>query len=209
MGYILTNGTLYLQKNCRGKYNKTSNINLAEIFYSENRAKNVLNNIKLRNRKGFYVADLDSLEKVALEVTPRKQTKRVEWKKPNAYLDKWKRAGDLNGIVSEAKQRRDEICCELSEIDSMLSDINHYIESRKFNAAHACKIEVALHKIYTKRRELKNEDTITKTIIDNLKDINFEIVNKAITKLETQKYKPRILSDLFETDDIDAVLQMI
>ena len=98
-----------------------------------------------------------------------------------------------------AKGNEDYLNEELSNLDKEISDVLHYIEFYKFNAAEGSKLAKLLKTITEKRRDVKNELKLINIIkTHTLNMVGDGKTTTAIKALDDQKYNPRILTSLFE-----------
>lgn len=205
--YILTNGNKFIRQNLDGRFEQVTNISLADTYNSQKAAKNImLNSIPKSWSRNYYVAEMLDGEIIQCN-SPRPQ-KAVRKNRPkssyhfdNGFIDtKWcKGFVDLGEIFSEATKRSNVLAQELSDIDTVISDFEHYIEFSNLNARDGYKAYNMLRKFLRTRRQLKYEHKIVNAINNNQsaqKQIN-NIVD-VIKACQNSEYKPRVLNDLFE-----------
>lgn len=100
-----------------------------------------------------------------------------------------------------AKGNEDYLNKELSNLDKEISDVLHYIEFYKFNAAEGYKLAKLLKTITEKRRDVKNELKLINIIKTHTLNMAGDgKTTTAIKALGDQKYNPRILTSLFERE---------
>lgn len=218
--YLITDGKNYIRLNCQGKYEVVSNFALAD-FFPKNKALSVLNHsIKKSLKSTFYVAIYTNdkiIPLLASENTVRDGEMKVVAKWMNDYSDedkknisRWLNAiSGLKNVVSEAMEREEEIEPAIHTLDTIYSELDHYTESKKVNAAKGYCLESIRHRIRNKRRALKIEKQIVQSIVRFLDDNNNKKLAKALETIENKAYAPQILTELFENDDLDSVKRMV
>lgn len=205
--FVLTNGTKFIRQNLDGKYEVVSNQSLADIYESSQVARNILlNSISKATSSNYYVAEIKNnklVQTCATRVpkTVRKCSNNVVVAKQCEGEEKWydKLLG-IGELFEHAMKRNYEISQELSDVDSMIVDLEHYIEFSELNARDGYVAYKKLHNLLLRRRKIKNEqkvvNVITKNygIADDIKQI------EEIIRIGTgSEYHPRILVDLFES----------
>lgn len=96
----------------------------------------------------------------------------------------------------------DKLSIELSQVDSKISDIMHYIENNKIKSKGCYRLIQELKRLREDRRNIKRDMELSRTFNIHLNKIistenrKFLLVelNKTYTKLDTQ-YKNRIYTD--------------
>lgn len=107
---------------------------------------------------------------------------------------------NFTDFIQSTEQRKEALLIDLSNVDKEISDINHYIEfGGKFNAYQGWLAFNMLRNRLKKRRKIKDElhilmqlgeCKVNSTMLAEIKD--------SIVSLDTRKYQPRILKELFE-----------
>lgn len=211
--YVITDGSKYIRKNIKGKFEQVSNLSLADT-YTNKMARNILRNSLSRTLKSkFYIAllkdgdvircgspaplvkDIQDKEEICID-KPMKLCQNAQ-----RWVDKFT---SIDNITEIAETRAYELRHDLKIVDNTISDINHYIEWNTVSAATGYKLEARLHELLVKRRDIKDEQMIVETICDYKPDKNKDVQNilKVIKGLESRKYTPRMLNDLFATDKL-------
>lgn len=212
--YLLTNGTKFIRKNLNEKYEQVSNQSIADTFTSYKMAKAIWKNALSRTlRSQYYVAKYENGELIQCDIPSPKKLQKIEvndqqpikykFKLDDATIEWINKIESINSLFSYAKERAEKVCEELSIVEKELIDIEHFEEWKRLNAIKICKLHYVRGNLRRKRRSLKNEKKIIDAILSHCqieKDIN-EIV-KAIDGIKEQSYTPRILTELFEDDDI-------
>lgn len=211
MSYVITNGTEYITKQNR-KYVKIKSSKDAFMFQTKEVALNVFNNqICKKDRASMFLREIiPTVEKV---VEPVAKTVTVEmpkidnhfttseFKVPeniNGWVNKLK---ELNGLAGEAKNRDEILSTMLSDVDKKIAAAHHYIEGSNFNVCNGYKAYKMLQNLLIERRQIKNEQEVVKYILSNkLTDTIGADVEKLIIKVQSKTYSPKVLNDLFNTN---------
>lgn len=106
------------------------------------------------------------------------------------WLDKMK---NCNGLAKEALFRKNELLCQLSNVDRELSNCLHEIElSKNMNACNGYKEYRRIKIILEKRRIIKDELIVVKSILSsNLQSIGSDRIQKVIDGLGNRKFTIR------------------
>ena len=103
------------------------------------------------------------------------------------------------GFIAEADNRLRELNAALSKTDLELTDLEHYIEFNTLNASRGYEAYRKMHELLLRRRGIKDELQIVSGIKSSVPSMpNFQSMLKALKAVEKQKYRPRVLKDLFE-----------
>lgn len=211
--YVITNGEKYIRQDYNNKYKAHRDISLANEYNSLRGARNVLeNSLPIAYRKNFYVARVENGQVIKCEPTiykkksfEREEKEDYEYDLSYSSITHWLQLIDnMDTLFSEAIKRSGEIATELSKIDAEKIDLEHYIEFKNQNACNGYKVYRRLQNVLRRRRQLVNEQKIISII--NKTAYESENVIKMITAikgLDNQKYKPRVLVELFRENKID------
>ena len=105
----------------------------------------------------------------------------------------------MNGLASEANNRKEELNNELSLVDKELCDILHYIEFCNLNAAQGWKASKMIKERRIKRRSIKNELNVIDIILGKrISETMVDEINKAVQGMDKRTYEPRVLNELFD-----------
>lgn len=106
------------------------------------------------------------------------------------WLDKMK---SCNGLAKEALCRKNELLCQLSNVDRELSNCLHEIElCKNMNACNGYKEYRRIKIILEKRRVIKDELIVVKSILSsNLQSIGSDRIQKVIDGLGNRKFTIR------------------
>ena len=95
--------------------------------------------------------------------------------------------------------RKDELSEKRSNVDKEITDLQHYIEQRNLNACDGYKAYKQLQGILIRRRAIKDEQLIVSIIEDcKMEPKSIEDTIKRIHGMDDRKYRPRVLTELFE-----------
>ncbi len=210
--YYVKCGRSFLRRNRNGKYILTKNILFADGFDSEWEAKRVINNnISPRERKKYCAVYHDEkTENPDISITNAASAKTVE--NLIEKLDNIDTAVDsdrLQDIKSEverikqfaenSEQRIIELNFLLSDVDKEIVDIQHYIELSDLDETECYPIYNMLRGKFRKRRKIKNEMYILGQVKGcQIDTSSMGALLTVITQIETQKYTPRKLTELFK-----------
>lgn len=87
---------------------------------------------------------------------------------------------------------------ELKRVDSEICDIEHAAEFYNLSASQGYKIYKMLHDARVRRREIKNRLHLIQWIRDKkVSGINGDNLNRKLTEIDNQQYRPRVLKELF------------
>ena len=86
----------------------------------------------------------------------------------------------------------------MSQIDQEITDIQHYIEFNKFDAAQGYMAYKLLHDKLIKRRAIKDDMAKFQMLCDSkLSDIFDGTFDNKLEELNKRTYHPRVLKELF------------
>ena len=105
----------------------------------------------------------------------------------------------LNEIVSDIKDKKEQLNIQLSQYDLQQQDILHFIENQKLNATQISKLVKMLKQIRFNRRNIKNELARYSTLAIKLSNGSNLMESKIETKAENEYYefKTDILNEDF------------
>lgn len=204
--FVLTDGQRFIRQNLNGKFEQVSNITLADRYTSKKFALNIKSNsIPKAMSRNFYVAEMQGDVPIQLfaPITP-KQVKKKGNKKYAMEVRKdepmwYDRFVGIEELFSFAKKRSEEIAQQMSDIDSTISDLEHYIEFNLLNAREGYKAYKELSKALQERRKIKDEQRVVMSITKNFGALDgIKHIVDAIGEQSDREYRPRILCNLFE-----------
>ena len=205
--YVISDGKgRYLKSDYRNHYTITSNIVLADRFSRIDADRVYKNYVPKKMRKDFHIEiyELPSAKEVketkkVIPVTMKEietnSIKAINDPEIQRWLDK---VTSFNGLVKEATVRRETLNNKLSDIDQEITDIMHFIEWKKLNAAQMCKACKMLKERREKRRKIKNELKVVTYITEcTTRTTMEEDLHKIIDTLDNRKYEPRKMTELY------------
>lgn len=198
--YIITDGERFIYCNHSGKFVPTPSEAMADI-YTKRQADGICKNSLPKALKSiFYVEKYDSppdsVKQVSQSDLKNNTEKVMIAENIQVWLDK---INDMNGLVKDAKKRKELLEKQLHELEDEKLDIEHYIEFQNLNAAQGYKASKELKTCRVKRRSVKNEIAVIDIILElQMKEIVSSKILQKIEELDKRTYKPRIRTDLFD-----------
>ena len=166
-----------------------------KALFEFHKASNILESLpKTLKKMGFKV---DCIPDVGTkEIKPKVITKSYT---PPENVMRWiEKFGVCEDVLNEARQRKEELIGELSDIDKKFSDMIHQIELEdKVNMFIAWQERNKIKEIREKRRYIKDELLIVGSILGEINSscLQREKVQKIINGLSNRKYTFRIVED--------------
>lgn len=202
---IKNNKNVYLKLNENGT--PVACVENVKGVFEFSKAKNVLANLpKSLKRFDFQ---LEAIPDIAVKTKTVKLKEETVIEKENYILsdevNRWlEKFGVCDEIITEAKDRREELLTLLSNADKELSNELHKIELEKSKNAYQGFLEYKqLKSIMEKRRNIKDELMIISNVLRmDFRHFNAESVDKAIKGLATRKFTLRVMEG-----DEDELLQ--
>lgn len=207
---IEKNGNEYYKTEFSGKQKWTTSKFLADTFSDYNRVKNLVDKA-LSRAPGDTFKIIDVEAKPNSKVKDPKKNTLESVKKEAAELKK--ELGDYDDLyeeitktneknLKELESRRDKLREKLSELDKMQCDVLHYIENKKLDVHRAWLVYLKLRNIRLRRRKVKNELKSLNMYLDGNKNA-LKKIKENINGCKDRKYTPRVLFDLFESDNVE------
>lgn len=196
--YVITDGTRFILKDRRGKFVPTSCEALTDVF-SKKQAENIYQyQLPKVVRKVFRVEKYDIPPENVKQVTQNDLT-NTEKVMVSDNIQKWlDKVSDLNGLATDASNRKEELLKQLSEVDQELSDCLHYIEFCNLNAAQGYKAYKMVRERRIERRSIKNELSVLDIILNKkISEKATDEIQTCVAQLDNRQYRPRVLSELF------------
>lgn len=224
--YYITDGTKFVKQNISGNYATVNNISLADNYQSSKVAKAVLeNSLPKIWRNTFYVAKYENNELVKCYLTA-KEKKEVIIREDNRgeyslslYSFEYdedvqnliKGFEDVKNTLSIAMDRYRKLEKSLLTTNYIAEDLKHYTLRKNLNAVNKCKLSNIRQRVWLRRVSIKNQMEILNKINQHQTSILSQVkdIVGTINNVKNRKYIPRILTDLFETDNIDGVEDII
>ena len=105
-------------------------------------------------------------------------------------------------LIKNVSDRKQELIAEQQRVDLEIVDIQHYIELGNFNAYNGWLASKMLQNKLRQRRKIKDELLIINSIgSTQINAASIENLHKSVNGLNTRKYTPRVLSELFDCCD--------
>lgn len=211
--YVITNGVEYFRYE-PGCSEVVSSIDDATKWKHLKRVSNVLNNTckgKQYKRYHFQVKPIWNVGQIKKEQIQSENSIIAEIKNENhadssvfnpvklTQINVDEKVSEFSDFVQMLEIKREYLNGMLSEVDQEIVDIEHAAEFYTLNASKGYKLYKMLHDCRVRRRGYKNE--LRKiTYILNVYPSHKKLVelDKQIAGLEEQKYKPRVLKELFQ-----------
>ena len=198
--YVITDGSRWIMRDRKGKYVPTSCESLADRF--SNKLVNQIFNNQLPKalKTTFHVGKADEAPSNVKQITIEEVHNNTEKVMFSENIQRWlNKIEDLNGLASEANNRKEVLNNELSLVDRELCDILHYIEFCNLNAAQGWKASKMIKERRIKRRSIKNELNVIDIILGKrISETMVDEINKAVQGMDKRTYEPRILNELFD-----------
>lgn len=202
MDYIITNSSkkLYIRLDDNG-YPITCDKRSAQHF-ENSKARNILDNLPKKMKKFHFrimvvpkiVTDKDI--EVLPEVSPKVLQKDYV---PSKNITRWiEKFGMCDDILMEAKQRKEELLSELSNVNKEFTNIIHQIELEdKVNMYIGWQERNEIKANREKRRIIKDELMIVENVLRNINTscLKRENIKKAVDGLSNRKYTFRVVEE--------------
>lgn len=115
-----------------------------------------------------------------------------------SYSDCVETVTEIANIGNRIQSMYDVTINELKRVDSEICDIEHATEFYNLSASQGYKIYKMLHDARIRRREIKNRLHLLQWIRDKkVSGINGDNLNRKLTEIDNQQYRPRVLKELF------------
>ena len=198
--YVITDGTRWIMRDRKGKYVPTSCEALADIFGNKEANSILQNNLSKALKSCFYVDKTDKPPELVKQITQEETQENTEKVSIAENIQYWvDKVSGLNGLASEALDRKDKLVDQLSIVDKEICDILHYIEFCNLNAAQGYKAYKMLKERRIKRRSIKNElDVLSIILSKKLSETATDEIEKAVAGMDKRKYEPRVMTELFD-----------
>lgn len=109
------------------------------------------------------------------------------------------KVSDINGFISQLKDRRDTLYEYVSQVDSEICDIQHAAEFFNLSASQGYKLYRMLHDATVRRRVYKDEIQQIDIVLGNIDSDAIKGIEKKLKRTERKTYTPRVLKELFES----------
>lgn len=198
--YIITDGERFIYRNHSGKFVPTSSEVMADI-YTRKQADGICKNSLPKALKSiFYIEKYDCPPENVKQVNQNDLNNNTEKVMIAENIQVWlDKINDMNGLVKDAKKRKNILEKQLHELEDERLDIEHYIEFQNLNAAQGYKASKELKTCRVKRRSVKNELAVIDIILElQMKEMVSDRIYQRIGELDKRTYKPRVRTDLFD-----------
>lgn len=223
--FVITDGNRFIKQDMSGKHKLVSNSSLADFWDSKPKAESVLyNSVPPNMRYSLYIAEIEDgvlCQKTVSQKQIDKCRDRVEVKQVDSYeLSKYSFDDDavlqdmIQGFCEvrnvlkkySSTHKYKEIEDEVMRMNLIVEDIKHYHGRKALNSRDGFKLNKLEDKAIIKRISIKNQLEIVKVLNKHCKTLVEQIdeICEVIDSLKNQKYKPRILVDLFENNNLDV-----
>lgn len=193
--FVITDGdNNYVRINtATGEFEIVNLISRATEF-TETKAKNTIkNNLKnhvLYKRRTWRPFEIIETVKTKEALFPYEDVDGNKLKDSIVYLQK---------VLGLANSNASQLSEKLSAVDREQTDILHFIENSRLNAAQWCSIGKQLQEVRVRRRNIKNQLRFNQLASQLSKDSIWSgDVVKNIEAVQLGVYTPRILTDLFK-----------
>lgn len=175
-----------------------------KTLFEFSKAKNILNSLpKTLKKLNFRVEAIPdiSIPKSIVDVKNDKKTIQQVNYILSENVTRWvEKFGICDDILTEAKERKDELCVMLSNCDKEISNELHKIELESNKNACAGYLEyVKVKTILKKRRDIKDELMIISNVLRmDFRCLDHENIKKAVDGLAKRKFTLRVIEDCEE-----------
>lgn len=222
--YYITDGTNYIKQNVNGQFKTVSNYAVADSWDSAQVAKAILyNSVPRVWRNTFYVVKYEEGNMIKWSLSgDEKEEKKSEIATVNKSNKSYKldlysfendseiqsivsSLAEFNDILRETENLHLKLQEELNTLECMLEDLKHYQLKKKLGTVDSYKFKKLSDKIILRRVSVKNQLEILYKINQYRPTIKEPIkeICETIKSVKNRKYKPRVLVDLFENDNLD------
>lgn len=190
MDYIIQSKKQYISCGTDGKYVETPDIEQA-VKGPMHKLQNIINNcISPNKRRHCKIVEFHVNKNV---VAPLPVNQIVAPSRFDHIVSQLKSI-DFTGLDGE----QNTLSQQLSFIDQEISDIQHYIEFNRLNAAQGYKAFKLLQDKLLERRAIKNDFAKFQMLTDaKMSDVFDGTLDKKLTTLNEKTYTPRVLKELF------------
>lgn len=197
MDYVIKIGKNFIGYNTEGRYDEVDSISKA-IRGDLHRLSNIVNNsITPNKRSKCKVVAFNTIKVEPVVSTPKHVAVVSSTSTSSSMFDTVLEQIKKIDLVSFHKEHS-ELSKKMSRIDQEVSDIQHYIEFNKMNAAEGYKAFKLLQDKLLERRVIK-DDLAKFQILASAKvsDIYDGTLDDKIDEFYNRDYTPRVLKELF------------
>ena len=194
MDYVIKNDrNVYVKLNKQGCL--VTCVEAVKGIFEYSKAKNLLASMpKSLKRFNFKLKAISEITEKPKEETVIEKEDYILSDEVNKWLEKF---GTCDEIITEAKERREELVIMLSNVDKELSNELHKIELEKSKNAYQGFLEYKqLKSIMEKRRNIKDELMIISNVLKmDFRSFKGEDIQKAIKGLAARKFTFRVTEE--------------
>lgn len=216
--YIKLGNNKYVSRDITNRFTCTSHLDNAIIYDEDQKDKliNIMNSLPKSIRTGTAcISYYEDYTKGKLECNDIyececsnhdeeiKETLIPDENEYDKYIEDLKT--EISSISSYFKHiidDKDSLLSQLSNVDSKISDVMHYIEFYKFSASEGYMLCKMIQELRDERRIIKNKiDIIEIFKTQNGNTMASGKTLELINNVDNKKYKPRVLKYLFKDKD--------
>lgn len=221
--FYITDGERFIRQDINGKYKCVTNCSLADVWDNRKVASAILNNsIPCAWRKSFYVAKYINGEFEKYSLTGEEKEEYIkeasQQRKNQSYtldlysFDEDKEAGNIirgYADVLIGLENTENLHCalqnELTTLEMMREDLKHYCLRKRLGTVDSYKFKKLENEVILRRISVKTQLELLYKINKYRKDIVpiVKDICQTIEDIRNKRYKPRVLFDLFESDNLD------
>ena len=217
--FCITDGKKFIKQDIKGKYAVVNNFNLADTWDKYDVAKAILNNsVSKPLRKLMYIAKCDNGEIIKYSFCKNEKDIQKENKENLSFkLDLYSFENDnefqniikgfemINPVLKDAGKMCLGLQQELIRLDYALEDLKHYQLKKKLGTVDSYKFKKISDKIVLRRLSVKNQLEVLHKINQYQSKLQTEVndICNIINDIKNRTYKPRVLVDLFENNNLD------
>ena len=196
MEYVIKCGTNYIGCDSSGKYTEVTNIAQATKG-PMHKMQNFVNNCigpTMRSKCKVVEATAAIIKETGKPIVSHMSAPASINSVVDDIIAEFKK---IDASIFDAE--KDILNKKLSKIDHEITDIQHYIEFNKLNAAEGYKAFKLLQDKLLERRVIKDDFSKLQVLSDSkISDIFNGNLDKSLCALENRTYTPRILKELFK-----------
>lgn len=192
MNYVIKIGANYIGIDGNGRYAEVDNVNQA-LKAPIHKLNNIIKNCVAPSKRNRCKVISEDIANSNSYKTVTKVTNIVTNSVFDDVIEKFKSL-DVTSFTKE----QGELPQRLSQIDQEITDIQHYIEFNRLNAAEGYKAYKLLQDKLLIRRGIKNDMTKFQVLTSaRVSDIFDGTLDKSLESLSNRTYTPRVLKELF------------
>lgn len=223
--FVITDGKRFVKQDASGKHKLVSNQSLADFWDSKPKAESVLyNSVPPYMRYSLYVAELNDnilcqetisqkqivkcRENVAVQDSDSYELSKYSFDEDEAVQDMIRGFHEVKEVLKKYSNnhKHKELEEEVMRMNLIVEDIKHYHGRKALNSRDGFKLNKLEDKAIIKRISVKNQLEIAREINKCSAIImeHISVICDVIDTVRNQRYKPRVLVDLFENNNLDV-----